>query len=86
MVIIFLSVWSLGALGIGALFAFRPEIPADMYIAQADSIRGVRRLRRRLAPRARILVWYRIGGVFFMVMGVVMPVLALTGVLPLDEV
>ncbi|MFF3027923.1 hypothetical protein [Microbacterium sp. NPDC057944] len=86
MVYVFLTVWSIGALAIGALFAFKPEVPADVYIAQMARSRVANRLRERLAPRTAILVWYRIGGVTFMILGVVMPVLAFTGVLPIEDV
>lgn len=85
MVYVFFAVWGVAALSLGALFAFKPEVPADMYIAQAARSRVLNRLRERLAPRAAILVWYRIGGVLFMILGVVLPVLALTGVLPLGD-
>lgn len=85
MVYVFFVVWSVAALSLGALFFFKPELPADVYIAQAARFRVLNRLRERFAPRAAILVWYRIGGVLFMILGVVVPVLALTGVLPVGE-
>lgn len=82
---VFLVVWSIVALALGLLFAFKPEVPADMYIAQMARTRVSNRLRERLAPRAAILVWYRIGGVLFMLLSVVMPALVLSGVIPVDE-
>lgn len=82
---VFLVVWSLGALSLGALFAFKPEVLADAYIAQMARSRVSNRLRERLAPRAAILIWYRIGGWLFMILGVVMPVLMFTGVLPVGD-
>jgi hypothetical protein len=81
----FVIVWSIVALALGSVFAFKPEVPADMYIAQTAHSRVSHSLRERLAPRAAILVWYRIGGVLFMVLSVVIPVLVFTGVLPVDE-
>ena len=78
---VFVAVWSIGAFCMGALFAFKPEVPADMYIARMERPETLNRLRKRLAPRSSILVWYRIGGVVFMVAAVVLPVLAITGVL-----
>jgi hypothetical protein len=80
----FMTVWALGALGLGCLFAFRPDIPADRYIRWTQVSRTTDRLRRKYAPRRQILVWYRIGGIFFVVMGVLFPVLALTGVLRVE--
>lgn len=82
---VFILIWGIAALGMGVLFTFRPEIPADVYIAQASHTRFTKRLRERLAPRGRILVWYRIGGVLFMVLGVMMPILVFTGVLSFES-
>jgi hypothetical protein len=80
---VFITAWGLGALVLGWFFTFRPEGIADQYISQMARFRTTNRLRERLAPRGAILVWYRIGGVVFMMLGVVLPVLAYSGVLPI---
>ncbi len=82
MPLIFVCVWGIGALVLGAVFAVRPHSLADRYIRAMGRTDLSRKLQQRLAPRWAILIWYRAGGVLFMILGVLLPVLALTGVLP----
>ena len=77
----FVSVWGVGAVVLGSLFAFKPEIPADIYINWMSVSRTTHRLQQTLAPRGAILIWYRIGGVAFLVLGILLPVLMFTGVI-----
>lgn len=80
---IFITVWGIGALVLGWFFTFRPEGIADQYISQLARFRTTNRLRERMAPRGAILLWYRAGGVVFMALGVIVPVMAYSGVLPI---
>lgn len=75
--LLFILIWGLFALGLGALFLFRPDIPADAYIEKMSRARVTNRLRERLAPRRRILAWYRVGGATFMVLGVAVPAISI---------
>jgi len=77
----FLILWAVTTIGLGGLFAFRPDIPADVYIAQMARFGTTNRLRHNLAPRAVILIMYRIGGSLFMIVGIAVPALLLFGAL-----
>jgi hypothetical protein len=79
----FVTVWGVGAVVLGGIFAFRPASVADIYIAQMARFKTSNTLRERFAPRSAILIWYRFGGALFMITGVVIPVLAFSGVLPI---
>lgn len=78
---VFMCVWGVVALGLGSLFAFRPEIPADIYITWSAATRITHRVQQTFAPRPAILIFYRIGGAVFMLLGIVVPVLFFTGVI-----
>lgn len=78
---VFVTVWGVVALALGSLFAFKPEIPADIYINWMSISRTTHLLQETLAPRRFILIWYRIGGVTFLVLGILIPVLMFTGVI-----
>jgi hypothetical protein len=78
---VFILIWGIAAVAIGSLFAFRPEGVADAYIAQMARTAASDRLRRRLAPRRLIVIFYRIGGAAFMLLGVLIPALLFTGVI-----
>jgi hypothetical protein len=80
-VFFFIAVWSIVALCLGAIFAFKPEIPTDRYIAQMERHEITNTLRKRLIPRPLALIWFRLGGIFFLVMSMVLPVLAMMGAL-----
>lgn len=82
MALLFVCAWGIGALVLGAAFARNPDRFAERYIRAMARTDLSRKLQQRLAPRWAILVWYRAGGIVFMILGVTMPVLALTGVLP----
>ena len=77
----FLLLWGVTAVGLGGFFALRPDIPADIYIAQMARFGTTNRLRHRLAPRGLILIVYRIAGTLFVVVGVTVPTLLLLGIL-----
>lgn len=83
---LFVTAWGVGAVLLGGFFTFRPEAVADQYIAQMARFRTTNRLRERLAPRGAILIWYRVGGILFMALGVMVPVLAYIGVLSIRPV
>ncbi|WP_157535994.1 hypothetical protein [Microbacterium sp. Root166] len=74
---VFVAVWSIGALALGSLFAFHPEIPTDKFIKQMTRSRSANRLSE-IPARSTLLIKNRIGGVFFMIAGVVVPILAFT--------
>lgn len=74
---VFVVVWGIGALAMGSLFAFRPEVPTDRQIKQMTRSRSANRLAE-LPARKTLLIRNRIGGVFFMIAGVVVPILAFT--------
>ncbi|MCT2085894.1 hypothetical protein M3D75_07185 [Microbacterium enclense] len=82
MPLVFLCVWGIGALALGAVFTFRPRGLADRYIASMARTDLSPKLQQRLAPRSAVVLWYRVGGIIFMLLGIVIPVLALTGVIP----
>lgn len=81
----FIVVWGVGAVVIGSLFAFKPQVAADKYITQMARFRTSNRLRERLEPRAAILAWYRVAGVMFMILGILVPSLVFTGVLSMSD-
>jgi orotate phosphoribosyltransferase-like protein len=76
---VFVVTWAVVVLALGSLFTLKPAIPADVYINWMAITRLTNRLRERLAPRAALLVLYRIGGVFFLAVGVAIPVLHFMG-------
>ncbi|GAA5098819.1 hypothetical protein GCM10025760_34270 [Microbacterium yannicii] len=78
---VFVAVWAVVALALGSLFAFKPEVPADIYINWMSITRTTHRLQQAMMPRRFILIWYRLGGVAFLVLGVLIPVLMFTGVI-----
>lgn len=82
MPLVFVCVWGIGALALGAVFAVRPHGLADRYIASIARTDLSRKLQQRLAPRWAVVLWYRAGGIVLMLLGILMPVLALTGVIP----
>lgn len=82
MALFFLCVWGVAAVGLGALFALRPAAVADRYIREMGRTALSRRLQQRLAPRWAVLIWYRVGGIVFMALGILLPVLGFTGVIP----
>lgn len=82
---VFVVVWGVVAIGLGLAFVLKPDAPAQMYIDMMARFRTTNRMRESLAPRSVILVVYRIGGVFCIVLGVVVPVLVFTGVIPMTS-
>lgn len=78
----FLLIWAAGAIGLGSLFLFRPEIAEQMYTDRIARSRTMTRLRGRLISRSATIVVYRFGGAVCIAMGVVLPLLFAFGVLP----
>jgi len=78
---IFALCWGVFAIGLGYLFARYPDVLSGMYEKQMSATRFTKRLQERNAPRSFTRVFYRIGGIVFMVIGPVVIVLAIIGVL-----
>lgn len=80
-VTLFVVVWGLIAIGLGYAFVRYPGSFADIYIKQMSRFAATDRIRRRMAPRAAIITWYRLGGILAMILGVVMPTLLIAGII-----
>ncbi|MFB2597714.1 hypothetical protein ACEXQE_07975 [Herbiconiux sp. P17] len=78
---LFIVLWGLGALALGSLFAFRPDIVIRAYRWNLTNYPLGKGLRARMAPRKWMATFYRIGGVVFMVLGVTVGILGLIGVI-----
>lgn len=76
----FVAVWGIVALALGSLFAYKPEIPADIYINWMSITRTTHRLQQTMAPHQLILIWYRLGGAAFLILGILIPALVFMGV------
>lgn len=81
MALVFLCAWGIGALALGAVFTIRPRGAADRYIASMGRTDLSRKLQQRFAPRSAVVLGYRAGGIILMLLGILIPVLALTGVI-----
>ncbi len=78
----FLVFWGFGALVLGTLFAFRPDVVIRMYEWNLGNYPLGKRLRKRMAAPPWAARFYRVGGVFFMVLGITVGTLAVLGVIP----
>lgn len=78
---IFPILWGVLALALGSLFAFRPDIVLRMYEWNLGNYPLGRKLRKRMEPQPWMLVWYRVGGVFFILAGILVGTLGATGVI-----
>jgi len=78
---IFALCWGVFAVGLGYLFARYPDVLAGMYENGMSATKLTKDIQQRNAPRSRVRVWYRIGGIAFMVLGPVVAILAIVGVL-----
>jgi hypothetical protein len=71
--------WGVLALVIGFTFARFPKLMAAQYEQQLRSAPLIRKREITSAQRERIVIFYRIGGVFFMALGVAVALSAALG-------
>ncbi|SDZ53302.1 hypothetical protein SAMN05216554_4480 [Herbiconiux ginsengi] len=78
---VFVVLWGVGAVLLGSLFAFRPDLVIRMYTWNLGNYPLGKRLRRRMAPRPWMATFYRVGGIIFMCLGVAVGTLAAVGII-----
>lgn len=78
----FLLIWSAGAVCLGALFLFRPDVPQQRYTDLLGRSRAMNRMRGRLISRRATIILYRVGGAVFIALGIALPLLFAFGILP----
>ncbi len=74
-------VWCIGAVIMGAVFAFMPDRMVEQYKRHVDSFRLPERVAKWQAPRPWTRTFYRFAGMLFMIMGIVFAALAFAGVI-----
>jgi len=77
----FLHAWALLAVGLGTLFALRPEIVIKAYRLNLELYRLPKTMKARMEPPPNTALLYRVGGVIFIIAGLTVGTLAVLGVL-----
>ena len=78
---LFALIWGVGAIGMGLFFFLRPEVVEARYRAMTDRNSIMRQLRERHAPTEWTIRFYRVGGVVFAVIGLMVFIAASVGAL-----
>jgi hypothetical protein len=79
---VFLVVWGAGMVALGSVFALRPDVVIRAYRRNLRRYPLGNWLRAKMEPPSYTPVLYRVSRVLLMLLGVVMPILILTGVIP----
>jgi hypothetical protein len=77
----FAFVWGVLAVGVAYVFVRYPDRMEAIYRRNMDRTRTTKRLRERFAPSAAVIIWYRVGGFLFGLVGIGVAAAAATGAL-----